>query len=185
VARIVDDLLDLSRIESEETPMREPVAVHLVVAEAAERVRSSAERRAVTITFGEASEHLVVMGDRRQLVSALFNLLENSVKYSDEGSTVDVRSRVDGELVELSVTDHGIGIPERDLERVFERFYRVDRGRGGDSGGTGLGLSIVRHVAANHGGEVRVESREGEGSTFTLRLPAAAGTAAIGDVRAG
>jgi len=185
VARIVDDLLDLSRIESEEAPMREPVAVHLVVAEAAERVRSSAERRAVTITFGEASQHLVVMGDRRQLVSALFNLLENSVKYSDEGSTVDVRSRIDGELVELSVTDHGIGIPERDLERVFERFYRVDRARGRDTGGTGLGLAIVRHVATNHGGDVRVESHEGTGSTFTLRLPAGPGPMAVSPAKAG
>ncbi len=185
VARIVDDLLDLSRIESEETPMREPVAVHLVVAEAAERVRSAAEQRAVTITFGEGSEHLVVMGDRRQLVSALFNLLENSVKYSDEGSTVDVRSHTDGEWVELTVTDQGIGIPERDLERVFERFYRVDRARGRDTGGTGLGLAIVRHVANNHGGDVRVESHEGTGSSFTLRIPTGPGPVAVSPAKAG
>jgi len=185
VARIVDDLLDLSRIESEETPMREPVAVHLVVAEAAERVRSAAERRAVTITFGEGSRHLVVTGDRRQLVSALFNLLENSVKYSDEGSTVDVRSHTDGEWVELTVTDKGIGIPERDLERVFERFYRVDRARGRDTGGTGLGLAIVRHVATNHGGDVRVESHEGAGSSFTLRIPTGPGPVAVSPAKAG
>jgi len=185
VARIVDDLLDLSRIESEETPMREPVAVHLVVAEAAERVRSAAEQRAVTITFGEGSEHLVVTGDRRQLVSALFNLLENSVKYSDEGSTVDVRSHTDGEWVELTVTDQGIGIPERDLERVFERFYRVDRARGRDTGGTGLGLAIVRHVANNHGGDVRVESHEGTGSSFTLRIPTGPGPVAMSPAKAG
>jgi len=185
VARIVDDLLDLSRIESEETPMREPVAVHLVVAEAAERVRSAAEQRAVTITFGEGSEHLVVTGDRRQLVSALFNLLENSVKYSDEGSTVDVRSHTDGEWVELTVTDQGIGIPERDLERVFERFYRVDRARGRDTGGTGLGLAIVRHVANNHGGDVRVESHEGTGSSFTLRIPTGPGPVAVSPAKAG
>ncbi len=185
VARIVDDLLDLSRIESEETPMREPVAVHLVVAEAAERVRSAAEQRAVTITFGEGSEHLVVRGDRRQLVSALFNLLENSVKYSDEGSTVDVRSRTDGNWIELMVTDQGIGIPERDLERVFERFYRVDRARGRDTGGTGLGLAIVRHVATNHGGDVGVESHEGAGSSFTLRIPAGPGPVAVSPAIAG
>ncbi|MDQ6798176.1 MAG: ATP-binding protein [Actinomycetota bacterium] len=185
VARIVDDLLDLSRIESEETPMREPVAVHLVVAEAAERVRSAAEQRAVTITFGEGAQHLVVTGDRRQLVSALFNLLENSVKYSDEGSTVDVRSHTDGEWVELTVTDQGIGIPERDLERVFERFYRVDRARGRDTGGTGLGLAIVRHVANNHGGDVRVESHEGTGSSFTLRIPTGPGPVAVSPAKAG
>jgi len=185
VARIVDDLLDLSRIESEETPMREPVAVHLLVAEAAERVRSAAEQRAVTITFGEGAEHLIVRGDRRQLVSALFNLLENSVKYSDEGSTVDVRSHTDGKWVELTVTDQGIGIPERDLERVFERFYRVDRARGRDTGGTGLGLAIVRHVANNHGGDVRVESHEGTGSSFTLRIPAGPGPVAMSPAKAG
>ncbi len=185
VARIVDDLLDLSRIESEETPMREPVAVHLVVAEAAERVRSAAEQRAVTITFGEGAKHLIVTGDRRQLVSALFNLLENSVKYSDEGSTVDVRSHTDGEWVDLTVTDRGIGIPERDLERVFERFYRVDRARGRDTGGTGLGLAIVRHVATNHGGDVRVESHEGTGSSFTLRIPAGPGPVTVSPAKAG
>jgi two-component system sensor histidine kinase SenX3 len=185
VARVVDDLLDLSRIESEEAPAREPVPVHLVVAQAAERVRPAAERRAITITFGEASRHMTVTGDRRQLVSALFNLLENAVKYSDEGSTVDVRSRTDGQWVELEVKDRGIGIPARDLERIFERFYRVDRGRGRDSGGTGLGLAIVRHVAASHGGDVRVESHEGEGSTFTLRLPAGPGPMAVSPAKAG
>ena len=185
VARVVDDLLDLSRIESEEAPAREPVPVHLVVAQAAERVRPAAERRAITITFGEASRHTTVTGDRRQLVSALFNLLENAVKYSNEGSTVDVRSRTDGQWLELEVRDRGIGIPARDLERIFERFYRVDRGRGRDSGGTGLGLSIVRHVAASHGGDVRVESQEGEGSTFTLRLPAGPGPMAVSPAKAG
>jgi len=185
VARIVDDLLDLSRIESEATPVRESVAVHLVVAQAAERVRGSAEQRSVTITFGEASRHLTVTGDRRQLVSALFNLLENSIKYSEEGSTVDVRSHTDGQWVELSVTDRGIGIPDRDLERIFERFYRVDRARGRDTGGTGLGLAIVRHVATNHGGDVRVESHEGTGSTFTLRLPSGPGPVAVSPAKAG
>ena len=179
VARVVDDLLDLSRIESEEAPAREPVPVHLVVAQAAERVRPAAERRSITITFGEASRHMAVRGDRRQLVSALFNLLENAVKYSDEGSTIDVRSRTNGQWVELEVRDHGIGIPARDLERIFERFYRVDRSRGRDTGGTGLGLAIVRHVVTNHGGQVDVDSREGEGSTFTIRLPVPSGLVAL------
>ena len=116
-----------------------------------------------------------MVGDRRQLVSATYNLLENAVKYSDTGSTVRVRARTDGRWVDVAVTDRGIGIPARDLERVFERFYRVDRARSRETGGTGLGLAIVRHVASNHGGEVRVESREGEGSTFTLRLPVGSG----------
>ena len=185
VARIVDDLLDLTRIESQEAPVREPVPVHLVVAQAAERVRPAAERRRVTITFGEASRPLTVMGDRRQLVSALFNLLENAVKYSDEGTVIDVRSRSDGQWIELSVKDRGIGIPARDLERIFERFYRVQRERGRETGGTGLGLAIVRHVASSHGGEVRVESQEGAGSTFTLRLPSGSGPVAVTPAKAG
>ena len=171
VARIMDDLLDLSRIESEETPTREPVPVHLVVAQAAERVRSVAEQRGIRIRIGEPPRQLSVLGDRRQLISALYNLMENAVKYSDDGSTVEVGGRTDNRWVELRVRDHGIGIPAQDLERIFERFYRVDRARGRDTGGTGLGLAIVRHVATNHGGEVLVESREGAGSTFTLRLP--------------
>ncbi len=148
-------------------------------------MRPAAERRGVTITFGQTSRHMTVTGDRRQLVSALFNLLENAVKYSDEGSTIDVRSRTDGQWVELEVRDQGIGIPARDLERIFERFYRVDRGRGRDSGGTGLGLAIVRHVVASHGGDVRVVSQEGEGSTFTLRFPAGPGPVAVSPAKAG
>ncbi len=120
-----------------------------------------------------------MVGDRRQLVSAAYNLLENAVKYSDEGSTIEVRTATNGQWVDISVADHGVGIPRRDLERVFERFYRVDRARSRETGGTGLGLAIVRHVASNHRGEVRVESQEGEGSTFTLRLPAGPGPVAI------
>src|SRR3546814_573039 len=118
---------------------------------------------------------LVVVGDRRQLVSATYNLLDNAVKYSDAGASVVVRARSVAGSVDVCVQDHGVGIPTRDLERVFERFYRVDRARSRETGGTGLGLAIVRHVAANHAGEVTLESVEGEGSTFTLRLPAAAG----------
>ncbi len=171
VARIMDDLLDLSRIESEETPTREPVPVHLVVAQAAERVRSAAEQQGIRIRIGEPPHDLTVLGDRRQLISALYNLMENAVKYSERGSTVEVGGRTSGTWLELRVRDQGLGIPAQDLERIFERFYRVDRARGRDTGGTGLGLAIVRHVVSNHGGEVLVESQEGEGSTFTLRLP--------------
>jgi two-component system sensor histidine kinase SenX3 len=185
VARIIDDLLDLSRIESEEAPLREPVPVHLVVAQAVERVRAAADQRGIGIDAPEAPQRVSLLGDRRQLVSALYNLLENAVKYSDAESTVEVRARTDGRWVELTVQDHGIGIPGRDLERIFERFYRVDQSRGRDTGGTGLGLAIVRHVAANHRGEVQVESREGEGSTFTLRLPAGPGPVAVTQAEAG
>ena len=294
VSRIIDDLLDLSRIESEEAPPREPVLVNLVMADAIERVRATADQRGIEIVLHEPSPPVAVMGDRRQLVSAMHALLENAITYSYDNSKVVVtgtvqRSNPDlehpavvgsfaepapepdtGELpavdadgadsepataepeeegpvepvftpeilehvptfggaagddtpdadaattaaaasatsttapaplggapgdaagtvpaepsavappnwrieerdnVRLSVQDHGIGIPARDLDRIFERFYRVDHGRSRDTGGTGLGLSIVRHVANNHQGWVDVESREGEGSTFTLVLP--------------
>ena len=300
VSRIIDDLLDLSRIESEEAPPREPVLVNLVMADAIERVRATADQRGIEIVLHEPSPPVAVMGDRRQLVSAMHALLENAITYSYDNSKVVVTGVVqhfnpnlshpsvvgevegggerdeasdpttgefpivgagpapdgaDGERrtpprtrpppgtratvqpvfvpeildqysplgqsapgasaatgttaptmpgppvvtaegdaagtgpadsaaatspnwrieerdnVRLSVQDHGVGIPARDLDRIFERFYRVDHGRSRDTGGTGLGLSIVRHVANNHQGWVDVESREGEGSTFTLVLP--------------
>ncbi len=291
VSRIIDDLLDLSRIESEEAPPREPVLVNLVMADAIERVRATADQRGLEIVLHEPSPPVAVMGDRRQLVSAMHALLENAITYSYDNSKVVVTGAVqrfnpnlshpsiggqgaDGngdapdpdadpitgeypaataegaepgtarrdattvepvftpeildqypsalgqtapgtsaatgttaptmpvppvvtaegdaagtgpadagaagspnwrieerDNVRLSVQDHGVGIPARDLDRIFERFYRVDHGRSRDTGGTGLGLSIVRHVANNHQGWVDVESREGEGSTFTLVLP--------------
>jgi two-component system sensor histidine kinase SenX3 len=171
VSRIIDDLLDLSRIEFEEAPPREPVLVNLVMAEALERVRAAAEQRDVKIHLEEPDPQVVVLGDRRQLVSALYNLLENAVKFSYDGGTVMLRGASVGGKVRLEVEDMGIGIPARDLDRIFERFYRVDHGRSRQTGGTGLGLSIVRHVAANHQGSVEVDSREGEGSTFRLILP--------------
>ena len=173
VGRTIDDLLALSRIEAEEAPLREPVPVHLVVAEAVERMRPAAEQQGIDVRVAEARRNITMLGDRRQLVSAIYNLLDNAVKYSDAGSSVDVRVSVtaDGTRVAIEVEDHGIGIPTRDHERIFERFYRVDRGRSRDTGGTGLGLAIVRHVASNHGGEVHLASQEGAGSTFSLVLP--------------
>ncbi len=171
VSRIIDDLLDLSRIESEEAPPREPIEINLVMAEAVERVRSAAEQRRVTIELDEPEPAVHVLGDRRQLVSAMHSLLENAVTFSYEDSVVKVAGARDDGEIKLSVVDSGVGIPARDLERIFERFYRVDHGRSRESGGTGLGLSIVRHVASNHQGRVEVDSREGEGSTFTLILP--------------
>lgn len=171
ISRVIDDLLDLSRIESEESPPREPVLVNLVMAEAAERVRSAAEQRGVEVKLEEPSPPVAVLGDRRQLTSAVYNLLDNAVKFSYEGGVVLASGRVEGDEVVITVSDKGIGIPARDLERVFERFYRVDHGRSRQTGGTGLGLAITRHVAQNHHGSVRVESREGEGATFTLVLP--------------
>ena len=179
VGRIIDDLLSLSRLEAEEAPSHEPISVHKVMAEAVDQVRPVAALRQVDLQVAEAPQHWNVAGDRRQLVSALFNLVENAVKYSDPGSRVEVRATTDGRDVDLEVHDHGMGIPSRDLDRIFERFYRVDQGRGRDTGGTGLGLAIVRHVAHNHHGTVLVDSREGEGSTFVLRLPAEGGPMAV------
>jgi two-component system sensor histidine kinase SenX3 len=172
VSRTIDDLLSLSRIEGDEGQIRERVAVTDVITEAVARTRSAAEQRGVVIRVVEPDERVVMVGDRPQLVSALYNLLENAVKFSEDGSEVEVHGRLDGHWVELAVSDHGVGIPTADLERVFERFYRVDRARSRETGGTGLGLAIVRHVMVNHDGEASVTSAEGEGSTFTLRVPA-------------
>ncbi|MGQ0433033.1 MAG: sensor histidine kinase [Microthrixaceae bacterium] len=171
VARTIDDLLELSRIEADPRFTRDAVALGPMVTEAVERVRAAAELQGISIETSTDAIDATVMGDRRQLVSAVYNLLDNAVKYSGSGSTVRVSVRSDGQWVDVAVSDEGIGIPRRDLERVFERFYRVDRARSRESGGTGLGLAIVRHVADNHDGEVRVDSVEGEGSTFSLRLP--------------
>jgi len=185
VGRTIDDLLDLSRIEAEEPHPREPVPVHLVVAQAVERARSAAEQRGTPIEVDEPAKHITVLGDRRQLVSAVYNLLDNATKYSEPGSPIEVTTRVEDGRVEIDVRDHGLGIPTRDLERVFERFYRVDRARSRETGGTGLGLAIVRHVAGNHDGDCRVASREGEGSTFTLSLPAGPGAHVTPHMEAG
>jgi two-component system sensor histidine kinase SenX3 len=179
VGRTIDDLLELSRIESAEEARRDDLPVRDVVAEAVDRVRPAAEQRDIDIEVEEPAARLVLAGDRRQLVSAVYNLLENAVKYSDAGTAVELRARTDGRWVDIEVQDHGIGIPQRDLERVFERFYRVDRARSRETGGTGLGLAIVRHVAGNHAGEVWAASQEGEGSTFTLRLPVGGGPVAV------
>jgi two-component system sensor histidine kinase SenX3 len=173
VSRIVDDLLTLSRIEGEESIAPERLTAATVVTGAVERVRPMAELRGVTLHVADVEPSLELMGDRQQLTSALFNLLDNAVKYSEAGSSVDVWASADDDEIQIAVRDRGIGIPSRDLERIFERFYRVDKGRSRETGGTGLGLSIVRHVARKHGGEVKVVSREGEGSTFTLVLPRA------------
>jgi two-component system sensor histidine kinase SenX3 len=141
------------------------------MAEALERVRAAAEHRDVKVDLQEPDPPVAFIGDRRQLVSATYNLLENAVKFSYDGGTVVFGTTTDDDTITITVEDHGIGIPARDLNRIFERFYRVDQGRSRESGGTGLGLSIVRHVAANHHGRVEVDSREGEGSIFRLVLP--------------
>ena len=170
VSRVVDDLLELSRIEHEGV-RHEDVAISAIVHEAAARANALAEHRAIALAINAAPGELIVEGDRRQLVSALSNLVDNAVRYSHSGGKVEVWVESHDEFIDIRVRDDGIGIPARDLDRIFERFYRVDRARSRETGGTGLGLAIVRHVAAKHGGSVVVESEEGVGSTFTLRLP--------------
>src|SRR4029077_21258674 len=174
LSRIVDDLLDLSQIEAQEAPSRAPIPVRLLVSESVDLVQAAADLAEVPIHVTPDPPDIELACDRRQMRSALMNLLDNAIKYSGPREPVEIGARLDGDRVALTVRDHGIGIPTRDLERIFERFYRVDRARSRQTGGTGLGLAIVRHTAQAHGGEVTVESHEGEGTTFTLFLPAAA-----------
>jgi two-component system sensor histidine kinase SenX3 len=171
-SRIVDDLLDLSRIEAGGTGTLAPVALSAVLDEAVDGFYDQATARGITLQVSPLSPGLWVTGNRRDLVSALANLVDNAIKYSEPGAAVAVGGERRANRACLWVRDQGIGIPRRDQERIFERFYRVDRARSRSTGGTGLGLAIVRHVAAYHGGDVTVESVEGEGSVFTLRIPA-------------
>ncbi len=180
LTRTIDDLLELSRIEASDQPLKTVVGLREVVDDSLARVHVLAEERGVQVVVDGAVGRITMIGDQTQLTSALANLVENAVKYSDPGSSVEVSAAVHRNWVELTVADHGIGIPARDLDRVFERFYRVDKGRDRTTGGTGLGLAIVRHVATNHGGSVSVRSEEGIGSTFTLRVPAGPGTPVVG-----
>jgi two-component system sensor histidine kinase SenX3 len=170
-ARTIDDLLELSRTELGGAAATDVVSVSQVIDEALGRAQATADHHSIKVIVDHGSGDLHVLGSHRQLVSAVANLIENAVKYSDAGSEVSVAAHSDNAWIEIIVTDTGVGIPPRDIDRVFERFYRVDRARSRDTGGTGLGLSIVRHVATNHSGEVTVHSREGEGSVFTIRVP--------------
>ncbi len=171
VAKIIDDLLELSRIELSGDLIVSACDVALLVIEAVSRNSFAAKQNGVTVNAAPIPAGLSINADHAQLASALGNLVDNAVKYSDRGATVDVSAYPDQQGVTFVVTDQGIGIPSHDLDRIFERFYRVDRARSRGTGGTGLGLSIVRHVANNHGGAVTVESHEGEGSTFRLYIP--------------
>lgn len=174
---LVQEIIDLSRVQDDDLlDDAEPVAVDDLVAEAVDRCRHQANTKQITMATGTTPD-LYIWGNRGQLAAALGNLVENAVNYSPARTRVGIAGRrikaSGGDLIEISVTDQGIGISEKDRDRVFERFYRVDPARSRATGGTGLGLSIVKHVAASHGGEVTVWSAEGQGSTFTLRLPEA------------
>nr|WP_084795986.1 ATP-binding protein [Pseudonocardia asaccharolytica] len=172
LGNLVTELIALSRLTgAERLPELAAVEIDEVVREALTRCRLSAESAGIAITV-DSSSGLVVDGDQTLLVTALSNLVENAIAYSPQGASVSVTRRRSGELIEVAVTDRGIGIAPEHQKRVFERFFRVDPARSRATGGTGLGLAIVKHVLANHGGEVRLWSRPGTGSTFTMRLPA-------------
>lgn len=171
MARTIDDLLELSRIELGGEMLLVDIDMAEVAAEAVERVSPIATRKGVPVLLTSEKGIAIVSGDFFQLVTAVKNLVENAVKYSDQTHQVDIRVLATDTTVSVEVEDRGVGIPADSIDRIFERFYRVDRARNRATGGTGLGLSIVRHVATNHGGEVNVRSREGEGSTFILQLP--------------
>jgi two-component system, OmpR family, sensor histidine kinase SenX3 len=176
LTRLVQEIIDLSRLQYDdpvESP--EPVKVDEIIASAIDRSRVDAETRHIRLVSG-GQPGLQVLGNESQLVVAIGNLVENAVAYSEPHTQVAIGVRTAENWVEISVTDQGVGIDEVDLDRIFERFYRVDPARSRATGGTGLGLSIVKHVAASHGGEVTVWSARGAGSTFTLRLPLHAGT---------
>jgi signal transduction histidine kinase len=171
LSRIVSDLLDLSRLEGG-SDLAERVRLDIVAADELERLEDMAQEAGLAIEL-HAQGVPSVAGSGRDLALLVRNLIDNAVRYTPRGGRVDVSvSAEDGKVI-LEVADTGMGIPQRDLPRVFERFYRVDRARSRETGGTGLGLAIVRHVAENHGGEVTVQSELSAGSTFVVRLPVA------------
>jgi two-component system sensor histidine kinase SenX3 len=174
LTRLVKQIIELSRLQGDD-PLEEPTVVNVdaVLERALDRSRVDAQTEQIELErAGERG--LEVLGSGEQILSAVGNLVENAVAYSPEGSRVVVTARADGSMVLLTVSDQGIGIPATEIDRIFERFYRVDPARARTTGGTGLGLSIVKHVAATHGGEVKVWSVQGQGSSFTMVLPSAA-----------
>jgi len=172
LGRLVSELLELSRLQgADPLPDLVPVAVDWAIAEVLDRNRTAAAAKRIEVVF-TGDRGLTVYGSDTQVATAVSNLVENAIAYSAEDTMVTVDTGIEDGYVAVAVTDQGIGIAPGELERVFERFYRVDRARSRATGGTGLGLAIVKHIATNHGGRVDVTSTLGEGSTFTLRLPA-------------
>lgn len=171
LSRLVQQVIELSRLQGDE-PLDAPAVVELdeVIRVAVDTSAIDADSKRISIVTG-GTPHLEVLGSEEQVTAAVANLVANAVSYSECDATVLVSTKADDDMVEISVVDQGIGIPPGEIDRIFERFYRVDPARHRSTGGTGLGLSIVKHVAATHGGEVRVWSVEGQGSTFTLTLP--------------
>jgi len=180
LSRLTHEIIELSRLQAADAlGHAERVEVSAVVAQAVDRNKVAADSHGVSLVVG-GEKKAEVYGDEAMLVTAVHNLVANAIQYSPDGSRVGIGVTAHDGIVEIAVTDQGVGIPEADRDRVFERFFRVDEARSRHTGGTGLGLSIVKHVVQNHGGDVRVWSQPGSGSTFTIRLPEAShATAAI------
>lgn len=171
LANLVQELIQLSRVQGAKlSETSSEVDLATVISDAVDRNQLLAEQHSIKLA-SNASPGVKLIADYEMLVTAVRNLIENAIVYSEQHSQVGVGLRVVDSVAEIAVTDSGIGIPESEQERIFERFYRVDPSRSRETGGTGLGLSIVKHAAANHRGEVKIFSKEGVGSTFTLRLP--------------
>jgi two-component system sensor histidine kinase SenX3 len=171
VGEIINDLLELSRVELDGEPRTDKVDPRSVISAAIDEYQPAADARNIEILADFPAQSVQLKGDAGQLVRAVGNLVDNAIKYSEPGSSITVSAVIRSDSVDLSVRDSGMGIPRGEFDRIFERFYRVDKARSRETGGTGLGLSIVRHIAVNHRAEILVESREGEGSVFTLRMP--------------
>jgi PAS domain S-box-containing protein len=174
LAKLIDDLLDLSRIESGKLKMVfVPTDILGVIKRTMSIIENSAKMKSISIEI-QAPENLYkVLADETRLSQVILNLLDNAIKYTSEGGAIKISVRSNDQFVEVDISDTGIGIPEKDLSRVFERFYRVDKARSRDMGGTGLGLSIVKHIVQAHGGEVWVKSTLEHGSTFCFVIPRA------------
>jgi len=168
---LVQEIIQLSRVQDSD-PLNEAqlLSASDLIKEALDQGRTTADSRQITLTFQE-SKDATILGDRDQLTMAIHNLIENAVNYSPADTKVAISTNIQGGIITISVADQGIGIPEAEVERIFERFYRVDPARSRETGGTGLGLSIVKHIVTKHGGEISVWSSENVGSTFSIRLP--------------
>lgn len=168
---LVQEIINLSRLQDSD-PLQiasENVVLELIN-EAVDLVKTTSEAKGISVSISEIP-NVTVLGDGEQLIMAIHNLLENAINYSPNNTNVSISSSIEDDIIEIVVTDQGIGIPESELDRIFERFYRVDPARSRETGGTGLGLSIVKHVASKHGGEIKVWSSPNVGSSFALRLP--------------
>jgi two-component system sensor histidine kinase SenX3 len=171
LADLVQDIIQLSRVQSNEVLRKAtPVRISDIIAEATERCAILAESQKISITV-ECPESEYVVGDSELLIVAVKNLIDNAIQYSEPKKRVGIGVNATENSVQIAVADAGMGIPQDEQARIFERFYRVDVSRSRETGGTGLGLSLVKHIALSHGGEVTLFSQVGVGSTFTIRLP--------------